>query len=142
MLSNISKKHYQQYYLRGDYNKPEYRELHNYAFNSLLQKVDLRHAKLLEIGCGDGYLAKKLLTAGLKTYIGVDFTAIAIELAAHNLAGFHDCNINLINQDLKDVDYNSLGFNTVVAVAMEHYFNPYELFQGRQLNIFEFKLGN
>ncbi|MAF95439.1 MAG: hypothetical protein CMM60_06765 [Rhodospirillaceae bacterium] len=50
-------------------------------YAEILLKPYLRGMKIIELGCGSGRLAEKLIDNGAKSYIGIDFATNAVEKA-------------------------------------------------------------
>ena len=74
---------------------------------------DIDDPQILELGCGTGQFAQMLWDRGLKCYKGIDFSALAIEIAKRKSPqAFEVGNV---------FDANYEGFNTVVVMeVLEH----------------------
>jgi predicted TPR repeat methyltransferase len=60
------------------------------AASRLLRGEFRRHARVLDLGCGSGLLARAVLDAPDRSYTGVDFSAAAVEMARTRFAAHAD----------------------------------------------------
>lgn len=120
-------------------NKNKYYWSHNHADNSFvylfksLNKIIEKEIKnkdtLLDIGCGNGYLTKKLSKSFDKT-IAIDNSESGIEQAKKNYSG----DINFILSDLSNLNIKEkLNCITLIEV-IEHLYSPDSLL--REINKF------
>lgn len=78
--------------------------------------------RVVEFGCGDGSLAKLLLSdevLRLESYLGIDKSFTAIDRAKSNLQ--NNLRASFINSDILDVDLENFSADTVIACGvLEH----------------------
>lgn len=80
---------------------------------------DPKGKKLLDVGCGGGYLLKEADKAGMETY-GIDISKKAIEKAK-----LRSTNSKLIVGVAEKLPYKNNGFDVVVCLgSLEHFLNP------------------
>jgi 2-polyprenyl-6-hydroxyphenyl methylase/3-demethylubiquinone-9 3-methyltransferase len=109
-------------------NKNEYIWLHNnndnsfsYLYKTLKKLISKfkRDISIRDIGCGNGYLTKKI-TKGFKTVIAIDNSKSAIKFAKKKYKG----NIKFINTDL-DNFVTKKKFNIILLIeVIEHIYLP------------------
>jgi len=100
--SKIYNKHYSEVF---------YYRVWRYVANSLLSSD-----KILELGCGPGQLANLLYDRGIRNYIGIDFSKVAIRMARARVPLF-----TFILADLNKIDYSKYtGFKFVSTETFEH----------------------
>lgn len=69
--------------------------------------------KLLDIGCGEGRHLK-LLVSKCSNLFGIDYSKTMVEKAIQNTTTFP--NINVINQDIKNSDFNENSFDYIICM--------------------------
>lgn len=111
---------YQEY----TWNKEE-TAAHKYLYPTLIQLLNKKINKIiLDIGCGNGFIANKLIKDGYNVY-GIDASISGIEAArATNPDSFfiQDTNSNKLPKAL-----NSIKFDTIISTeVIEHLYNPRE----------------
>lgn len=84
-----------------------------YGVNDILKKI--KNAKILDIGCGSGYLLKRLKQLGFKNLYGID-------ASKRNIKKIKDKEIKCICGDItKKITFENKFFDVVFAVAvLEH----------------------
>lgn len=101
-----------------------YRAYDNDRFWSPVVKAVQRHlpanaARVLEVGCAEGYLVKRLQQAGLKEAIGIDISPTVLAEAKKNVPGARFEEVNL-NRDTFNPELNGT-FDAITAMdVLEH----------------------
>lgn len=86
---------------------------------------DRNSPRVLDVGCGSGRVAERLLDAGAGHYVGVDFSAPMIDLARTRLERFGD-KVELITGDFLTAPLQGT-FDAVIVVGFWDYIaEPYE----------------
>lgn len=75
--------------------------------------------RVLDIGCGSGRVAERLLESGAGSYVGVDFSEPMIALASERLARFGD-KVTLLTGDFLGTEIEG-PFDVVIAVGFWDY---------------------
>ena len=81
-------------------------------------------AKILDLGCGNGELARELTRSGFSgTYLGTDFSANLLEEAVRKLSDQEQ--VNFLELDLTEPEWNKIlmgeGFDLVLCFAALHH---------------------
>jgi SAM-dependent methyltransferase len=74
---------------------------------------------VLDVGCGSGRVAELLLKAGASEYVGIDFSAPMLEMAAHRLQRYGP-KVTLVEGDFLQASFERT-FDVVVAVGLFDY---------------------
>lgn len=93
-------------------------------------KTKVKDIKILEVGCGRGYLTYSLIKAGYNAH-GIDLSSEAIEFAKQNY-GDHFINENVMNYKFEE------KYDLIVATELiEHLKTPYEFIDKLKSNLTE-----
>lgn len=85
---------------------------------------------ILEVGCGNGRFAEMLYDNGIKSYKGIDFSAVAIRDAQERFINKEESNFAFMIQDLYEIDFKSEKYSYVVILeVLEHINNDLSLFK-------------
>jgi len=118
------------------FNMSEYKEYgyvdendnhaHRYIFPKLLELInDKRNEFILDLGCGNGSLARKLIKTGFKNIYGTDASIQGIEIAKRNVENrfyVQDLNSNELPESIQ-----SISFKIIISTeVVEHLYNPDE----------------
>lgn len=80
-------------------------------------------AKILDLGCGPGQLAKLLYDKGTRQYSGIDFSSVAIKMARENVPSF-----TFIRADLNTIEYKEYSDRVIISTeTFEHLENDISL---------------
>jgi len=112
MIDPFSKEAYDECYLTSEKYKQHYKDVIYFeVWNCVLNKFK-KTDKILELGCGPGHLANMFHDNGYETYIGIDFSKVAIEQAKIRAPKYI-----FIEADLQSVDYNQ--YNDFYFISIE-----------------------
>jgi len=103
--------------------KEEKTDAHDYLYPVLKSMLDIKKNKcILDVGCGSGYIANKLIGDGFNVY-GIDASESGIKLAnATHKGRFYVQNID--SKRLPD-ELNNIKFDTIISTeVIEHLYNP------------------
>jgi len=111
--------YYNHHYLNKGDEKAEYAKSTYYALWSIIVDRVRRdgYDRILEIGCGSGQLAAFLMDQGVKQYIGLDFSARAIDMArmAVPLGQF------IVDDARSSTIYSEADYNIIICTeVLEH----------------------
>jgi SAM-dependent methyltransferase len=100
-----------QYSLETDADHSWHKDLYDFVI-TLFDKYD----EILELGCGTGQFAEKMILNNLNYKYGIDFSEIGISLCNQRCPqAYFYC------YDLYKLDFNDLSFNTILSLeVMEH----------------------
>ncbi|MCX8104703.1 MAG: methyltransferase domain-containing protein [Ignavibacterium album] len=96
---------------------------HHYTYNKILKVIDFNKNKcILDIGCGNGSLAMRLLALGFNVY-GIDASEQGIKLAKEKYPDrffLQDINSQKLPQELEQIK-----FDTIISTeVIEHLYSP------------------
>lgn len=95
---------------------------HNYAYHKWITKTVGGRKRILDVGCGDGTLARLFGTAD-HSVLGIDPSASAIERAnAQNTGG----SVSFVQASFESYDFGGQAFDAVVFVASLHHMDMAE----------------
>lgn len=95
---------------------------HNYAYHKWIAKKIGDRKRILDVGCGDGTLARFLRTSD-NSVVGLDPSATAIERAqAQNTYG----NVSFVQTTFEACDFGGQRFEAVIFVASLHHMDMAE----------------
>lgn len=122
-IDPVHKQRPESYYNKGYSKNKEY--LKHYkdsvyypVWTKLAENLDLNES-ILDIGCGPGQLAKMLFDAGIKKYVGIDFSREAIKMAKKMCPDFIFIHANIIKTGFIE----TLFYNTVIATEFFEHIN-------------------
>ena len=100
-------------------------DAHSYLYltlSKILNESEYKAKKILDVGCGNGEIASRLLNAGFDVY-GIDASETGVAIANRKSPGrffLHDVSNNQLPQDME-----SLQFDVVISTeVIEHLYNP------------------
>ena len=101
-LTQFNKEAYDLTYSSSEDYRQHYRDMIYYfpMWQYIISKLS-KDDKILDLGCGPGHLAHMLYDNGFKTFIGIDFSKIAIEMAKNKVPSY-----NIIEADLRQIDFS------------------------------------
>lgn len=105
-----------------------YRESNYYHLWCVIVDRVLRSGakSVLDVGCGPGQVAKFFHDKGLKHYVGLDFSAVAIEKAKSLCPAYHFVVADALDTDI----FEDLIYDTVVCMEfLEHISRDLDLFK-------------
>ncbi len=82
---------------------------------SLIDSLDLKGKKILDFGCGDGYLSIKLAMKGVGKVVGIDSSPQMIHFANINKENSRLSNLEFIESDGKELPFKDNSFDIVLA---------------------------
>jgi len=78
-------------------------------------------SKVLGLGCGTGRLARKIIEFGLQSYIGIDFSKVAIKMSKRHCHDLLGKTVRFDVQDVMELRWKDLHYSHVVATELlEH----------------------
>ncbi len=97
-------------------------DAHNYLYTDLVSLLDKKQSRILDVGCGNGALAIRLIKEGYDVY-GIDASITGIEIAQRsNLDRFY---IQDINSGELPIELTDFYFSTIISTeVIEHLYNP------------------
>lgn len=106
------------------YSSDNFSHIHEYLLNPLLKIISKGDRKILDIGCGNGWLTNYLIKSGFDAY-GADASPSGIEIAKIKNAD------RFFVQDLTEEDLPAaladIKFNTIISTeVIEHLYSPRE----------------
>lgn len=110
-----------QYSLECDADNSWHSDLYDFIITLLdksysLYQINQFKYEILELGCGTGQFAKKLIDNGFNYKLGIDFAQTGIDLCRKRCPG-----INFICADLRILNFNGFDYDTVICLeTMEH----------------------
>lgn len=107
------------------YNTENFSHIHQYLLKPLLSIIsEVKDRKILDIGCGNGWLTNYLIENGFDAY-GTDASQSGIEIARRkNPTKFFVQ--DLTKDDLPD-ELKDINFNTIISTeVIEHLYSPRE----------------
>lgn len=124
--------HFDSYSKSGDWSKlysPPFTS-YNYSFiirrKRVLDMVDNKGGRVLDIGCGPGVMITQLIDKGYE-YHGTDFSWEMIEEAKRRYAGTnYENRIHLRIADADNIDYPSNYFNGIICVGLFEYLTDFK----------------
>ena len=84
-----------------------------------LRRLGVTNATVLDIGCGDGMIAKELAAHGYQV-TGIDFSRAMCRCARRRVPE----GVTILQQEFLGTDFRDARFDCVVAVAFVHLFPP------------------
>jgi len=121
------REHFQKKAISFDGLYEEDRALPRLLRPAIFRRLDLTLAAIkaegtpsvLDVGCGPGRVAERVLEAGARAYVGVDFSETMLDLAAERLRRFGS-KVRLVHDDFLDA---ALGgpFDVVLALGLFDY---------------------
>lgn len=95
---------------------------HSYLYHDLVFLLNNKNGKILDVGCGNGTLASRLIKEGYDVY-GIDASKSGIEIAQNSYRNrFYLQDIN--SQKLPD-EIDLIPFTTIISTeVIEHLYNP------------------
>lgn len=110
-------------YIEYGYSNSDPTWSHHYIFNKILKLLDKNINKfILDIGCGNGSLAMRLIAQGFNVY-GIDASEQGIKLAKEkypNRFFLQDINSKSLPEELKKIK-----FDTIISTeVIEHLYSP------------------
>lgn len=110
-------------YFEYGYTNSEPTWSHHYIFDKIIEALDKNINKcILDIGCGNGSLANKLIELGFNVY-GIDASEQGIKLAKEKYPDrffLQDINSKLLPQELEQIN-----FDTIISTeVIEHLYSP------------------
>jgi 2-polyprenyl-3-methyl-5-hydroxy-6-metoxy-1,4-benzoquinol methylase len=112
-------------FFRSEYQEYHWSEKWNddHLYKTLLGLLNKKeNTKILDVGCGNGYIVNKLLEEGFDIY-GVDASVSGIEVAKRqNPTRFFLVDINFMKLP---VELNMIKFDTIISTeVIEHLYDP------------------
>ena len=97
-------------------------DAHNYLYTDLVSLLDKKQSRILDVSCGNGALAIRLIKEGYDVY-GIDASITGIEIAQRsNLDRFY---IQDINSGELPIELTDFYFSTIISTeVIEHLYNP------------------
>ena len=98
-------------------------KLRNYAhlteLKSIVKNIN-KDSKIIDLGCGEGMLCFMLAKKGIKKIVGIDISSRNI-VAAKKYAIEKNINIDFLEGDVENINFNDLGFDKVTSThVLEH----------------------
>jgi 2-polyprenyl-3-methyl-5-hydroxy-6-metoxy-1,4-benzoquinol methylase len=97
-------------------------DAHSYLYTDLVSLLDKKQGKILDVGCGNGAMAIRLINEGYDVY-GTDASITGIEIAKKNYPDrfyLQDINSGELPNELK-----GSYFDTIISTeVIEHIYNP------------------
>src|SRR5690606_33409449 len=75
----------------------------------LLEKLNVEGAKVLDVGCNEGYFSFQIADMGAKKVVGLDIDNLRIEKAQFAKQFYHSDSVFFLNQDIYSSDFDKLG---------------------------------
>ena len=103
---------------RGTYQGPYRQSPYYFLWCVFVDRVIRSGAtSVLDIGCGPGQVASFLRDKGLKRYLGIDLSPVAIDLAKSQCPGFDFLTANVFDTDV----FTTVKYDTVLCMEfLEH----------------------
>jgi 2-polyprenyl-3-methyl-5-hydroxy-6-metoxy-1,4-benzoquinol methylase len=92
---------------------------HNYAYHRWISKNVGNRKHILDVGCGNGVLARYLSTAG-NHVLGIDPSAVSIQYAIRNN---EKSNVSFLQTTFEDYQSDGKRFDAIIFVASMHHMN-------------------
>jgi 2-polyprenyl-3-methyl-5-hydroxy-6-metoxy-1,4-benzoquinol methylase len=95
---------------------------HNYLYNDLKSILNGKNKRYLDVGCGNGGIALRLLEEGYDVY-GIDASITGIDIAKKSQPDrFH---VQDINTGELPATLDNIFFDTIISTeVIEHLYNP------------------
>lgn len=105
------------------YENQEFSHTYKYLLQPILSILDKKkNMKILDVGCGNGWLTKILLDKGFDVY-GIDASETGIKIARKNNPNRFF--LNDITKNELPVDLKSIKFDTIISTeVIEHLYSP------------------
>ncbi|MBI5665812.1 MAG: methyltransferase domain-containing protein, partial [Nitrospirae bacterium] len=110
---------------KGDYFRQERRDV-----EALVPKDALR---VLDVGCGEGILGRRLLAKGAREVVGIELTPDVCERAKENLTGVICGNVEKIDLAFDEGHFDCMIF----ADILEHLIDPLSVLKKLRINLSE-----
>ena len=89
-------------------------------YRAALAGLDVRHQRVLDVGCGTGLMSAKLAATG-RQVLGVDLSTAMVEHASRRSSA----RLEFLPGDAENLPLESAGFDAVVnLISFHHYPNP------------------
>jgi 2-polyprenyl-3-methyl-5-hydroxy-6-metoxy-1,4-benzoquinol methylase len=95
---------------------------HSYLYNDLMTLLNNRSRKILDVGCGNGGMAIRLINEGYDVY-GTDASVTGIKIAQRSHPDrFY---VQDINSGELPFEFRDINFDTIISTeVIEHLYNP------------------
>jgi 2-polyprenyl-3-methyl-5-hydroxy-6-metoxy-1,4-benzoquinol methylase len=97
---------------------------HSDLYNFVI-KLFAKEDKILELGCGTGQFANKIIDSGFNYKVGIDFSKIGIKMCHKR------CPDNIfLCRDLNIISFNRFNYNTILSLeTIEHIEGDFDILQ-------------
>jgi SAM-dependent methyltransferase len=92
------------------------------AMPRLVSDEELRDARVLDLGCGEGWFTTIALERGARTIVGVDPSALMLERARASIV---DPRVSFVHTFAEDAFFEADSFDLVASVLALHYVEDY-----------------
>jgi 2-polyprenyl-3-methyl-5-hydroxy-6-metoxy-1,4-benzoquinol methylase len=122
-MDPFSKEAYDECFTTRNRYKQHYKDMIYFDMWKYVMEKLFKTDKILDLGCGPGHLANMLYDNGFKTYVGIDFSKVAINMAKNKVPSY-----TFIEFNLNDINYKEYSdFKFVSTETFEHLENDIEL---------------
>jgi len=122
-MNPFSKEAYDVIYAASKEYSKHYKDIKYYPIYKYVTDHIKKNERVLDLGCGPGHLAHMLSDKGIKKYLGIDFSGVAIAKAKERVPMFYFKEADIFNFNY--IDYKD--FTIVATEVLEHLENDKDL---------------